>query len=407
MNEFYSWNGFCLCPHGGILPAEAQKVEEPFSPLVFLVDRDPLISRGFFAIEALEELDEAEDAGLLKPIQTCKTDALAEFIKKHGAAVLNTAFTRAFAVLQAYHAMRKHPLRLTLIGLGDVGGTVLTALKLLGEDIAEIGIFDPNEAQCARYEMELNQVLPIGEAPLPKIVIREANDVFSCDALLFTASRGVPGLDTAVKDVRMAQYEANREMLSHYAGMAGNADFTGLFCQISDPVDHLSRSVFLQSNKTGTVFDGSGLLPEQIQGYGLGVMRARALYYAEASGVDASELCAFGPHGKGLIIGNASDALYNDDISQTLTRQAAEANLRVRELGFKPYIAPGISSACVSVLRTLRGEWHDGAIPLGEAYFGCRTRFTSNGLRQKREPLCDTLFSRIQQTYSDLKEFDY
>ena len=80
--------------------------------------------------------------------------------------------------------------------------------------------------------------------PLPEIVICEEKDLFACDLFAFTASRGVPGLDTAVKDVRMAQYEANRAMVGAYARMARSTGFTGLFCQISDPVDPLACAVF-------------------------------------------------------------------------------------------------------------------------------------------------------------------
>lgn len=408
MREFYAYHGFCLCPVGGALPADAVNVEQPFSPLVFLVSRSPLTARGFFAIQALDELREKEDVNLLLPIEPTETGALAAFVQKNGAAVLNTAFRRAFPVLEAYHTRRKRGLRLTLVGLGDVGGTLLTGLKLLGTDIDEIGIYDPNDAQCARYEMELNQVLPYTDGgTLPKVVIRAENTLFDCDALLFTASRGVPGLGTDVQDVRMAQYAANREMLAGYAGKARDAGFAGLFCQISDPVDHLARAVFLQSNKQNGVFDAGGLLPEQIQGYGLGVMRARALYYAYAMGIDVSRLCAFGPHGQGLVVANAPDAGYDDALSRALTEKAASANLRVRSLGFKPYIAPALSSACVSVLRTLRGEWHDGAIPMGGAYFGCQTRFSENGLLQKRAPVCAPLQARLQDTYTALEEFDY
>ena len=95
-------------------------------------------------------------------------------------------------------------------------------------------------------------------------------------------------------------------------------------------------------------FDARGLLPEQVQGYGLGVMRARALYCAQKTGIDATALCAFGPHGDGLVIANAPDQGYDDAVSRTLTAAAVTANLDVRALGFKPYIAPGLSSACVS-----------------------------------------------------------
>ena len=51
---------------------------------------------------------------------------------------------------------------------------------------------------------------------------------------------------------------------------------------MSDPVDPLAKAAYLASNtdKNG-VFDQKGLRPEQIQGYGLGVMNARAAYYAK------------------------------------------------------------------------------------------------------------------------------
>ena len=41
------------------MPADA-----PFSPLVFLVRRDPLRSRGLFAVTVLDEVFEAETAGV-------------------------------------------------------------------------------------------------------------------------------------------------------------------------------------------------------------------------------------------------------------------------------------------------------------------------------------------------------
>lgn len=409
MTEFYQCDGFCLCPMGEDLPQGVCKVETPFAPLVFLLRRPTCSSRGFFAISDLRELTEPEGPALLRALpgeETCSP--LATFVKTHGAAVLNTAFAHSFDVLKGYHNRKNRPLRLTLVGLGDVGGTLLTGLKLLGEDIAEIGIYDPNEAQCARYEMELNQVLPVDEEKvLPRIVIRGSAHLFDCDALLFTASRGVPALDSNVADVRMAQYEANRKMLESYAKQARDSGFTGLFAQISDPVDLLSRWVFTQSNRSDAGdFDAWGLLPEQVQGYGLGVMRARALYYAEKRGIDAAALCAYGPHGKGLVIANAPDEGYDDSLSRTLTASAVAANQSVRALGFKPYIAPGLSSACVSLLRTLRGQWHDGAVPLGEAHFGCTARFSSNGPEILRRSLCDPLFARLLESYTHLKEFN-
>lgn len=48
--ELKQWHGFCLCPLGGAYPPDAVPADAPFSPLVFLVRRDPLRSRGLFAV---------------------------------------------------------------------------------------------------------------------------------------------------------------------------------------------------------------------------------------------------------------------------------------------------------------------------------------------------------------------
>ena len=52
-------------------------------------------------------------------------------------------------------------LTLHLVGLGDVGGTLLTGLVLLGDMLDTIGVYDPDEKRCSRYEQEMNQVLPV------------------------------------------------------------------------------------------------------------------------------------------------------------------------------------------------------------------------------------------------------
>ena len=201
----------------------------------------------------------------------------------------------------------------------------------------------------------------------------------------------------------MAQYEANRTMIAAYARMARAANFKGLFCQISDPVDLLARAVYLESNRgEAGHFDWQGLLPEQIQGFGLGVMAARARYYAPQLNLDPEELRVYGPHGAGLVAANLPNKGYDADVSEELSRLTREANLRVRDLGFKPYIAPGISSAAGSILPLFRGEVHHGAVPLGEAYFGCRSRFTANGLETFREPICEELLAKLEQAYRDL-----
>lgn len=409
--EYYQYREFCLCPCGGTLPEGAKTVEEPFSPLVLLVERDPLLSRGLFAIHSLAELNEPEGINLLlPPPEDSEEDAaLARFVKEHGATVANTAFARWFRVLQAGLYRKDAPLVVHLVGLGNVGGTTAMGLKLLGTDLKQIGIFDYDYNKCLRYEAELNQVLPVRDGEqLPPVVIPLKEDMFVCDALLFTAAQAVPEVGAeSGQDVRMMQYQANRELLRPYAKRAREEGFCGLFMQISDPVDHLRRAVFLMSNQNEAgVFDWQGLLPEQVRGFGLGVMHARAIYAAQRIGVRTGQLRCYGPHGRGLVIANAPDVDYHDDLSRHLTHLAETANLEVRSYGYKPYIAPGLSSAAVSVLRALRGEWHDAAVPFGGVYFGCRSRMTSLGAEQQREAIHPELLERLEESDRQLKEFD-
>ncbi len=203
----------------------------------------------------------------------------------------------------------------------------------------------------------------------------------------------------------MAQYEANRSLIAPYARRAREEDFCGIFCQISDPVDPLAREVFLRSSRNGNgETDYAGLLPEQVQGFGLGVMAARAAYYAEKEGLPFAGGRVYGPHGAGLVAANHWGSEYDPTASLRLTRLARDANLRVRGLGFKPYLAPGLSSGAVSLLRMLRGETYYGSVPLGGVYFGCRCRRTAQGLSVLREDLAPPLRDRLEETYRHLKE---
>jgi len=404
------WNDLCLwSEEEELFPAEAVPAEELFTPLVFLVRRDGLTCRGLYAVTSLDEVWEEESVNLLTPRAKAAPGELADFVAAHGATVLNTTFSGGFAVLQQFLFPKREGFRLTLVGLGDVGGTVLTGLKLLGHEISEIAVYDPNEAMCARYEMELNQVLcERNGIPMPRVSICREEDLFNCDLFLFTASRGVPGLNSGVKDVRMAQFDANRAMLDVYARKAREANFRGIFCQISDPVDHLSREVFLCSNRSENgEYDFAGLLPEQVQGFGLGVMAARAAYYAEKEGICFVSGRVYGPHGQGLVVANSAAEGYDDACSRRLTELTRTANLAVRELGFKPYIAPGLSSAAVSVLRLLRGQDHYGAVALDGAYFGCVNRLSRQGVLLRREKIDGELLKRLEETHRALRAFDY
>lgn len=392
---------YCLAGEGDF-PPEATPVSAPFAPLLLLRPSDPLYSRCLYPVSCLEEVGQ-ESIEALTPCEPGQNGPLAAFVQKHGAAVLNTAFPRCWEYLEQFTRRPAHGLRVTLVGLGDVGGTVLTGLKLLGKELREIRIYDPNEAACRRYEMELNQVLSPDGAPLPKVTVAEPQSLFDCDLFLFTASRGVPPLGTK-GDVRMLQYEANRDMLRHYAREARRVRFPGLFCQISDPVDHLARFVFLESNRNDAgEMDFQGLAPEQVQGFGLGVMAARARYAAP----DTDTLRVYGPHGAGLVVANAPDEGYDQETSLALTRATREMNLQVRALGYKPYIAPGLSSAAVSILRLVRSLPHYGAVPLGGVYFGCENTMTPFGPKLLREPLAPPLLARLEQAWGELRGFAY
>ena len=79
-----------------------------------------------------------------------------------------------------------------------------------------------------------------------------------------------------VRDVRMAQFEQNAQLIAQYGKMARQKQFKGLFAVVSDPVDPLCKAAFLASSKNEQgELDYMGLAPEQVKGYGLGEMCIR------------------------------------------------------------------------------------------------------------------------------------
>ncbi|HIV34617.1 MAG TPA: lactate dehydrogenase [Candidatus Blautia intestinigallinarum] len=298
--------------------------------------------------------------------------------------------------------------RVHLLALGDVGSTVLIGLKLLGGDcIEEIGICDLDENVCKRWECEMNQTaFPWEYDRLPQVKIVDTEHLFDCDLFIFCASKGIPPVGSEVKDVRMAQFEANRSIVGMYGKMAREKGFQGIFAVVSDPVDPLCKAAFLASNEDAEGnFDAKGLLPEQIQGYGLGVMNARAAYYAKQDSRFADFLTdgrAYGPHGQDLVIANSIQN-YDDELSKELTQMTVEANLRTRELGFKPYVAPALSSAAISLILTMEGKWHYSSNFLGGVYMGSRNRYTMGGLEIEPLPLPGKLYERLQKAYQGLE----
>jgi len=55
----------------------------------------------------------------------------------------------------------------------------------------------------------------------------------------------------------------------------------------------------------------------------------------------------------------------------------------------------------------VRGQEHFGAVPLGGAYFGCRSRMTPFGVSLIREKIAPALLEELQTTHTALEAFEY
>ena len=378
-------------------------------PLYALVGGDPVLGRGSFKVTHPGQLVaghtlESLDASRLP--DTPVDEAVAAAIREGRLTAVNQNRPGWKAALSAPKAGKK---RVNILAIGDVGSTLLTGLKLLGGDVIEsIGICDLSDQITARWEFEMGQIaLPWDYDAFPEVKVVKPEELFDCDMFVFVASKGIPPVGSQVKDVRMYQFENNAKIVAHYAKMARAAHFQGLWCAVSDPVDPLAKTAYLESNKDENgVFDGKGLRPEQVQGFGLGVMNARAAYFAKRNPKLASFLTegrSFGPHGTGLFIANSIDH-YDEAISQELTHLTVTANLMMREIGFKPYVAPAMSSGALSLLLTLRGQWHCGSVFLDGIYMGVKNRYTPAGVETELLPhIPDPLFGHIREAAEHLK----
>lgn len=379
--------------------------------MLWVFHRPPLSGRDTFPVTDPAQLTEREGVASLcaAPGPEGLPRELTNAIRAGRVRAVNLAHPR-FEELMA-PLPRPEKVRVNLLALGDVGSTLLMGLRLMGGDvISSIGICDLREGVAQRWEFELNQIqLPGPYDVLPPVEIVSPEQLFDGDVFLFCASRFVP--DTAVKtgDVRMAQYRLNRELAALYAQKARQARYRGLFCVVSDPVDPLCRAVLTESNRAPSgEMDYQGLFSHQVRGFGLGVMNARAAYYARKDPRFASFLTegrSFGPHGEDLVIAN-SIRNYDDALSRRLTEQAVRANLRMRELGFKPYIAPALSSGALSLLLCLRGQWHCSSTYLDGVFMGARNRVLPTGTELERLPLPQALRDRLQTTMDRLRAID-
>lgn len=383
----------------------------PGIPSLFLTERALAASVCSHVTDARQLTAEAADVSWLDPRRMAASvpelpPEISAAIQSGGLMAVNIRHPRWQDAL-SFSAPRSGKKRVHLLAVGDVGGTLLTALKLLGGDvISAIGICDLNENTVARWTAEMGQIAwPWDYGALPVVEPVTTERLFDCDVFIFAATKTIPAVGSGVKDVRMAQFNANRPLVEGFARQAREKGFRGLFIVLSDPVDPLCKAAWLAANTApdGTV-DHLGLLPEQVQGFGLGVMNARAAYFAKRDPRFADFLeegRSFGPHGRGLVIAN-SIAHYDDALSQELTELVETANLRIRELGFKPYVAPAVSSGAMQLLLTLQGNWHCGSVCLGDVWFGVKNRYTSHGLETETLELPDALFARLRATERQL-----
>jgi hypothetical protein len=267
-----------------------------------------------------------------------------------------------------------------VIGLGQVGGLAavgLASIPSARSGIAEILLHDINQPNLERWLAELASVTTWRGEPLP--VVRGASPdemLRGCDGVLFVATDAVPPIGAAV-DVRMAQLTGNRSILRNLLTEGALAEFSGLLLVVSDPVEWLSLAAFVDSNADASGrFTGHGLAPERVGGLALGVMWGRGLAHARARGWEAAVRrrgAAFGPHSTEVVL--FDDLVRPDEARSTaLTLAAREGNLRLRELGFLPYVGPAVSSVALTLPDLLAGREVLASVFLDGIYFGAPTR---------------------------------
>ena len=413
MITFYNVNGH-IC-FSDLADLAFEKVAEPKNAetLTWLFQREPGSCRASFKVNNKMLLSAPEEnvswlnSNKLEKLAPVEIPAWVEEMIAAGKVRAVNASHPRFEEILAFQP-KEGKKRVHVLAIGDVGSMLLTGLHLLGGDvISSIGICDISEQVTARWEFEENQIAyPWDYDALPEVDIVKPEQLFDCDVFVFVASKGIPPVGSGIKDVRMYQFENNSKIIGHYAKMAREKNFKGLFCAVSDPVDPLAKTAFLESNKNENgELDYMGLLPEQIQGFGLGVMNARAAYYAkrdERFTQFLTEGRSFGPHGQDLVVADSIEN-YNDELSKELTQLTVTANLHMRAIGYKPFVAPAFSSGAISILMCLRGQWHCGSVFLGGIYMGVKNRYTANGLEAEILPLPDALYDRIVFAEENLK----
>ena len=283
--------------------------------------------------------------------------------------------------------------RIHIIGLGDVGIHTALGLYLLAKEDIQLGLYARSYNKAKAMSLELGQIRrPEDHSPVTVYPVLE-KDLYNCDILIFAASAGVPKTLQPGDDVRMMQMQANAKILKMYTDPIKENGFRGMFFILSDPVDALCRVAATE-------------LPdfpkEQILGLGLGVMAARAHFYADTIPEYVEEGAIYGPHGEGLIVINSTEN-YDEGRSVALTKKAKEANLEVRALGEKPFFAPSISSGTYSILNYIEGKEFYASMAIDGVFFGCPIKRIGTRLCPTHTIVPSESLSRFYDTYHILK----
>ena len=235
MLNYYQIGGALCCSAEELPYPAAQPGQLGDGVLNYLVRREDLTrSRAGWKVNDLRTLAAPEDVAWLNgkampALERGLADGtVADAAEQGRLRAVNLAHP-AWESLLAPAAPKKKQ-RLHLLALGDVGSTLLLGLRLMGADVLDsIGICDVNEKAAARWEFEINQIaFPWNYDALPPVDVVPMDKLMDCDVFVFVASKGIPPVGSGVKDVRMAQYENNKAIVSQYAKQAREAGFKGL-----------------------------------------------------------------------------------------------------------------------------------------------------------------------------------
>lgn len=274
--------------------------------------------------------------------------------------------------------------------------TLLTGLHLhwAAFCISSIGICDISDKVTARWEFEKNQIAyPWAYDALPEVDVVKPEDLFKCDVLYLSLLKESRRLVLASRMCGCTSLKITPRSLRSMQDRRAE-HFKGLFAVVSDPVDPLTKTAWLESNK-----DENGILDlKDSARTGAGpdsALNARAAYYAKRDGsfliFDGGR--SFGPHGR--ISSSQIPLQVQRRAFKELTQLTVTANLHMRAIRFQAVYRTGIFLGAISLILMMRGEWHCGSVFMGGIFMGVKNRYTEYGLETEILPLPDALYEQL------------